>query len=74
MEADFVTNEAELRRRVRAGEVAASVVDDAMRSVREELAQAVGPKIEYHVLLKRKYGHAAQYPWLAVEPDPPFPK
>jgi hypothetical protein len=28
----------------------------------------------YHATLKRKYEHAALYPWLPVEPDPPEPQ
>ena len=27
----------------------------------------------YHKELKNKYEHAARYPWLPVEPDPPMP-
>ena len=27
----------------------------------------------YHGQLKRKYEHAARYPWLPVDPDPPHP-
>jgi hypothetical protein len=27
----------------------------------------------YHVAMARKYEHAARYPWLTVEPDPPRP-
>jgi len=29
---------------------------------------------EYLVGLVRKYAHAARFPWLPVEPDPPVPK
>jgi hypothetical protein len=29
---------------------------------------------EYHARLRRKYEHAARYPWLQVEADPPPPK
>src|SRR5437763_13286762 len=28
----------------------------------------------YHAALRRKYEHAASYPWLPVEPDPPPPE
>jgi hypothetical protein len=28
----------------------------------------------WHARLKEKYRHAARYPWLAIEPDPPEPK
>jgi hypothetical protein len=28
---------------------------------------------EYHARLRRKYEHAARYPWLPVEADPPPP-
>jgi hypothetical protein len=28
----------------------------------------------YHADLRRKYEHAARYPWLFVEPDPPEPE
>ena len=31
-------------------------------------------EIEYHEAMYRKYRHAALYPWLPVEPDPPEPK
>jgi hypothetical protein len=30
-------------------------------------------RAEHHSSLARKYEHAAQYPWLPVEPDPPEP-
>jgi hypothetical protein len=30
-------------------------------------------KIAYHAAITRKYQHAARYPWLTVEPDPPMP-
>lgn len=30
--------------------------------------------IHYHSQLARKYKHAARYPWLPVEPDPPKPE
>jgi len=29
--------------------------------------------IAYCAMLRRKYEHASQYPWLAVAPDPPMP-
>jgi hypothetical protein len=29
---------------------------------------------EWHRQLKAKYDHAARYPWLPVEPDPPEPE
>jgi hypothetical protein len=28
----------------------------------------------WHARLKEKYRHAAHYPWLAIEPDPPEPE
>jgi hypothetical protein len=28
----------------------------------------------WHARLKEKYRHAARYPWLAIEPDPPEPE
>ena len=28
----------------------------------------------YHAAMAAKYRHAARYPWLPVEPDPPEPK
>jgi hypothetical protein len=28
----------------------------------------------YHGTVARKYWHAASYPWLPVEPDPPMPE
>jgi len=30
-------------------------------------------RADYHASLARKYEHAARYPWLFVEPDPPEP-
>ena len=30
-------------------------------------------RARFHELLRKKYEHAARYPWLAVEPDPPEP-
>ena len=29
--------------------------------------------LRYHARMARKYEHAARYPWLSVEPDPPKP-
>ncbi len=29
---------------------------------------------KYHYDMARKYEHAARYPWLPVEPDPPEPR
>jgi hypothetical protein len=31
-------------------------------------------RADYHASLARKYEHAARYPWLPVEPDPPEPE
>ena len=30
--------------------------------------------IAYHSAMARKYRHAARYPWLPIEPDPPEPE
>jgi hypothetical protein len=30
--------------------------------------------VRYHFKMAEKYEHAARYPWLPVEPDPPEPK
>jgi hypothetical protein len=30
--------------------------------------------VSYHAAMARKYRHAACYPWLPVEPDPPEPE
>jgi hypothetical protein len=30
--------------------------------------------IDWHASMVRKYDHAARYPWLPVEPDPPEPE
>jgi hypothetical protein len=30
-------------------------------------------RAEHHAAMTRKYRHAARYPWLIVEPDPPEP-
>jgi hypothetical protein len=30
--------------------------------------------VEWHDSMARKYEHAARYPWLPVEPDPPAPE
>ena len=32
------------------------------------------PLIRHHEAMAAKYEHAARYPWLPVEPDPPEPK
>jgi hypothetical protein len=37
-------------------------------------ALAPRPVIDYHATLAVKYEHAARYPWLPVEPDPPPPE
>jgi hypothetical protein len=37
---------------------------------RKDLDRMPG-KIAYHVAMAEKYQHAARYPWLQVEPDPP---
>ncbi len=29
--------------------------------------------LAHHAMLRRKYGHAANHPWLPVAPDPPAP-
>jgi hypothetical protein len=39
---------------------------------RKDLAQE-DQAIPYHAAMARKYRHAARYPWLPVEPDPPNP-
>jgi hypothetical protein len=31
-------------------------------------------ELDYHARMIRKYQHAASYPWLPVEPDPPEPE
>jgi hypothetical protein len=31
-------------------------------------------RLAYHDLMHRKYAHAARYPWLPLEPDPPPPR
>jgi hypothetical protein len=30
-------------------------------------------RADHHAALRRKYEHAARYPWLPVEPEPPEP-
>ena len=37
-------------------------------------ASVEASKVEYHDNMAIKYDHAARYPWLPVEPDPPEPK
>jgi hypothetical protein len=29
--------------------------------------------MKWHQAMRQKYEHAARYPWLPVEPDPPYP-
>jgi hypothetical protein len=31
-------------------------------------------KADHYAAMKRKYGRAARYPWLTVDPDPPLLK
>jgi hypothetical protein len=40
---------------------------------REDLVR-LPKKIAYHAAMAHKYEHAARYPWLPVEPDPPEPE
>jgi hypothetical protein len=46
----------------------------AHRAVLVEMAPSWEQGIPYHAALVRKYRHAARYPWLPVEPDPPTPR
>jgi hypothetical protein len=39
-----------------------------------EIAADLAKTAAYHERLWRKYEHAARYPWLPVEPDPPEPE
>jgi hypothetical protein len=32
------------------------------------------PRADYHTAMARKYRHAADCPWLRVDPDPPEPE
>ncbi len=46
-------------------------------SDREAVAEMIAQfrrHIPWHAALARKYQHAARYPWLPVEPDPPMPE
>jgi hypothetical protein len=38
------------------------------------MTRAEVKKSAWHAALAEKYRHAALYPWLPVEPDPPEPK
>ncbi len=44
--------------------------EDQMRKSTANLPRKIG----YHAAMARKYEHAAGYPWLPVEPDPPEPE
>lgn len=52
---------------------------DELRLLCGSAPRALSPErarssIAYHESLRRKYEHAARYPWLGVEPDPPPPR
>jgi hypothetical protein len=48
---------------------------DAKRTIFRASASLHNRQIaHYHVNLAHKYGRAARYPWLPVEPDPPGPR
>jgi hypothetical protein len=38
------------------------------------LTRAQVEEADWHAALAERYGHAARYPWLPVEPDPPPPE
>ena len=46
---------------------------DRLDRARKDLDRLPG-KIAYHAATADKYQHAARYPWLPVEPDPPRPE
>ena len=46
----------------------------ALRNSILQNAASFSQRTEYHADMARKYRHAARYPWLPVEPDPPEPK
>ena len=48
----------------------AKALEAEMRKTSANLPQ----QIAYHAELTHKYRHAARYPWLSVEPDPPEPR
>jgi hypothetical protein len=35
---------------------------------------SISRNLDYHADMARKYGHAARFPWLSVEPDPEEPE
>jgi hypothetical protein len=46
---------------------------DTLRMQRHRNPVAWSRMVDYHAEMARKYGRAASYPWLVVEPDPPEP-
>ncbi len=46
---------------------------DTLRMVRDRNPVGWASMVDYHAEMVRKYGRAASYPWLLVEPDPPEP-
>ena len=50
------------------------MVSISIRKGLETLDQRYQRLVFYHGGVARKYWHAASYPWLPVEPDPPEPE
>jgi hypothetical protein len=42
-------------------------------ALREQRIAWLEQRISYDAAMARKYRHAARYPWLPIEPDPPRP-
>lgn len=62
------------RHAARNGKLTESGAEDIQAAAVARTEDFLAPKIEYFARLKQKYEHAARYPWLSVEPDPPEPK
>ena len=51
-----------------------ATVEPQKRSASEDRKAHLLGVIAFHEAMARKYEHAARYPWLPVEPDPPEPE
>ncbi len=54
-------------------EKSAEVRETMIRSLRSDLS-GMTAEVKYCARMRRKWEHAAAYPWLPVEPDPPRPR
>jgi hypothetical protein len=72
----LIVHDAEKRRREThgdSGDVASGAKPSEADEERENVAR-LRERAAYHAVMAEKYRHAARYPWLSVDPDPPVPE